>query len=299
MAAYGKCNNYKGGHPCGCQRFKPVLGDTETCRACGCDESFHEQRELPGTVNAETMAGAGSSRLSVSAETNEVAAAQEGQPDMEQKQPGSAGTETLLDAPADEQGNEEPAAKRAKTSSETTAKGSSKAGVYDELLEAFQQKYPAAEYGDFEMRLVKLDWKVHCKSCNKDLAPGNPKFKLKNIEVHVEGQRKEGKESEHMAAFKKAEERAAVKAEEEKRRAEDVMGKRKALLQKYRGEGTPPFLNSSTLQPGVFIPEPSELPIAKIGMKESNSEGFHCFYIQLTARKNTSTHWAFPYAAVS
>lgn len=87
------------------------------------------------------------------------------------------------------------------------------------------------------MRRVGLDWKVHCFTCKKNLAPGQPKYKLKNIAVHVSGQTKDGKLSEHVVAFGKAKERAIAEAVEAKQQAEDVSEKRRTLLRKYRADG--------------------------------------------------------------
>jgi hypothetical protein len=253
--------NYKGSHSCGCQRFKPQVDNPETCKACKCDEAFLEQTgpvgfDVAAGHAASAVAGQGTSELEqtdqaegsklpleAGAEAGGVGKSQAGQKSQRRDAMQLGGSGMGQSAAAHGQGNakagsseKEPASKRARLVCES-GREVAKAGVYDELLEDFWKKFPEEEFGKFEMKQVKLDWKVHCVACKKDLAPGQLKYKLKNVEIHVEEQRKEGKMPEHMAAFGKAKERAAMEAQQAKSRAEDVMGKPKALLQQYRGEG--------------------------------------------------------------
>lgn len=144
-----------------------MLGDEETCRACRCDEAFHEQIEGPvQTPLVQNVAGAGSSfrgSLPLSKtqgeracqEVEEGEGLQEGNLQLNQvgqstHQGGGSGVQTVDDSKQDalegfagkdemSKGEEGPAAKRAKVDCESAGKGVAKAsaGVYDAPLESF------------------------------------------------------------------------------------------------------------------------------------------------------------------
>jgi hypothetical protein len=169
---------------------------------------------LQGTSELEQTDQAEGSKLPLEAgaEAGGVGKSQAGQNSQRRDAMQLGGSGMGQSAAAHGQGNAEagssekkPASKRARLVYES-GREVAKVGVYDELLEDFWKKFSEEEFRKFEMKQVKLDWKVHCVACKKDLAPGQPKYKLKNVEIQVEGQRKEGKMSEHMAVFGKAKE---------------------------------------------------------------------------------------------
>lgn len=177
---YGRCNKYKGGQPCGCQRFKPFKVDPETCKACECDESFHEaivnegaamQPAAPIQGHAPNFAAHGPEPQPIPATLEKKRKPNDkvllgGDPEEQ----GAAGLEGGSDQGGARDGGSEAAAKRAKIKAEPIS--TAKAGVFDGLLKEFQEKFPEDKYGKFEMRSVNLEWKVHCFALQKGPSSG-------------------------------------------------------------------------------------------------------------------------------